>query len=58
MLRISTYVAETGTGIKVLCMHSLLELQKNEVEIHAFQSLFFLLLCPEELMKNNMLSGF
>lgn len=39
-------------------MYSLLELQKNEAEIHVFQSLFFLLLCPEELMKNNMLTGF
>lgn len=29
----------------------------DEPEIPIFQSLFFLLLCPEELMTNNILTG-
>lgn len=57
MLRICTYVAETRIGFKVLCIYSLLGLQKNEAEIHVFQSLFFLLLRSRELMTNNILTG-
>lgn len=52
------YVADTRTGFKVLCMYSLTGLQKNETEIRVFQSLFFfLLLCPGELMTNDILTG-
>lgn len=51
------YIAESGTGLKVLCIYSLLGLQKNEAKINVFQSLFFHLLCPGELMTNNILTG-
>lgn len=57
MLRICKYIAESGTGLKVLCIYSLLGLQKNEAKINVFQSLFFHLLCPGELMTNNILTG-
>lgn len=58
VLRICMYVADTRIGFKVLCMYSLTGLQKNETEICVFQSLFFfLLLCPGELMTDDILTG-